>query len=238
MLLHAADRTITPQLVHEGTWEPDEAQFLRAVITPGDVVVDIGANVGYFTLLGAHATGDAGTVIAVEPQVHNAELLRANVWRHGLVNVQILPAAAGAERGFLGLHELIPNNTGSFETRPTWGPDDAIVPVVGLDEVLEDLVVDVVKVDVQGADHEAIAGMRRALGRSPQAVVLTEFWLDGMEARGVTPVQVLASYRASQRPLSLLGPGGSTTRADDAEIIAACERSEGRFVNLVLGPLA
>jgi len=68
--------------------------------------------------------------------------------------------------------------------------------------------------------------------------VLAEFWLDGMAARGVTPADVLASYRAARRPLLLLEDGGRAGPATDEAIVAACEARPGRFVNVVLDALA
>jgi len=237
MLLHADDLVITPAIRRHGTWDPAEAAFLRSAIEPGDTVVDCGANVGYFTLLAAHATGPTGLVVAVEPEPRNLALLRANVWLQGLDNVEVLPVAAGTKRGFLGLREVDAQNTGAYEAHDDWEPDDRIVPSLALDEVLGGMAVDVVKVDVQGSDHDVIGGMREALGRSPGAVVLTEFWLDGMLTRGVPAQVVLDSYRGSQRPLMLLEDDGTTREASDADIVAACEAWEGRFVTIVLGAL-
>jgi len=238
MLLHADDRVITPALRRHGTWDPAEATFLRSAIEPGHTVIDCGANIGYFTLLAAHAAGPAGLVIAVEPEPRNLALLRANVWLAGAANVEVLPVAAGRERGFLGLREPDAQNTGSFEAHDDWEPGDRIVPSLPLDDVLAGMTVDVVKVDVQGSDHDVIAGMREALARSPGAVVLTEFWLDGMLTRGVPAQVVLDTYRASQRPLMLLADDGTTREASDADIVAACEAWEGRFVTIALGARA
>jgi hypothetical protein len=106
------------------------------------------------------------------------------------------------------------------------------VACVALDDVLADRRVDVVKIDVQGADHDVVAGMRRTLQASPHAPVLAEFWIEGMAERGVDPLEVLAAYRAL-RPLGLLRDGGRVVEADDAEIMAATEW-EGHWVNLVL----
>ena len=103
LLLHAADEVMTPIIVSSHAWEPGEAAWLRGVLRGGQTVLDVGANVGYFTLLAAQTIGAAGTVVAVEPDAANLRLLRANVWRGGCDNVRIVAAAASDERGLLAL---------------------------------------------------------------------------------------------------------------------------------------
>jgi FkbM family methyltransferase len=238
MFARADDRFITPELVSRGTWEPAEAKFLRRVIRTGDVVVDCGANVGYFTLLAAHAVGPNGAVLAVEPQPINCALLRANVWRQRLGNVVVLPTATGARRGLIALDQPQEQNSGSYEGRSAWGEDDQLIPMVPVDDVMATagIGVDVVKIDVQGADHEVLAGVQHALAGSPHAVVLVEFWPEGMERQGADPAAVLASYRASSRPIGLLRQDGNAVSATDEDIMSACTSWEGGFANVILGP--
>ena len=236
LALHAHDRVMTPIISESGRWEEDEAAWLRSVLAPGQVVIDCGANVGYFSLLMAQAVGPAGAVVAVEPERANLRLLRHNLWRNGADNVRVIAAAAGDERGVVALrHNAL--NAGDHRVGLEREDSDVLVPCVALDALLGGVAVDVVKVDTQGYDHVAIAGLRDVLGRSPQAQLLVEFWLDSMVERDISADDVLAGYRALDRPIGVLGPGGAVTPATDAEVIAAAAASQpDHWVNIVLGP--
>jgi FkbM family methyltransferase len=211
MFVRADDRFITPELVAHGTWEPAEAAFLRRVIRAGDVVLDCGANVGYFTFLASQATGPSGVVLAVEAEPTNAAILEANVWRQRATNVVVLAAATGARRSLVGLQQPEAHNSGAYEAHEHRDAGEVVVPVIPLDDILGDLQVDVVKIDVQGADHEAVAGMQLALDA------------------------VLRPHRASNRPL---GPTGRPPSPPTRRSSPRAARGRGGWVNLVLGPLS
>lgn len=235
LLMHAADEVMTPAIRDTGVWEQEEAAWLRDVVRPGAAVLDVGANVGYFTLLVAQLVGPDGAVVAVEPEPGNLGLLRANLWRHGLDDVTVVPIAGWSTRALLPL-VFSATNRGDHQVRPDRAEAAAqLVPAGPLDELLgEDATLDVVKVDTQGVDHEVIAGLQQTLARSPDPQVLVEYWLEGMEDRAIDGRGVLSGYRDLGFELSLLGDGGTARAASDDDVIAACEAWEGRYVNLVL----
>jgi hypothetical protein len=103
LLLPSADEVITPTLCRYGVWEPGETRFLRALVRPGDVFVDVGAHVGYFSLLAASRVGEEGAVIAVEPEPRNLRLLRANLARNGASRARVIPLAAYSHSVWMSL---------------------------------------------------------------------------------------------------------------------------------------
>lgn len=235
LLLHADDEVMTPIIRASATWEAAEGAWLRRVLRPGQTVLDVGANVGYFTRLTAQAVGAGGHVVAVEPEAANLRLLRANIAAGAIADrVRVIPAAAARRRGLLALRRNA-TNAGDHQVHRLDGLDAQVVPAVVLDDVLGDAIVDVVKVDAQGSDHDVVAGLRRTLARSPGAQLLVEFWLDGMADRAVDAAAVLAGYRALGRPLEVLADDGASRPASDAAILAAAQASPGRFLNLVIG---
>jgi FkbM family methyltransferase len=232
LLLHADDRVMTPFIRSHGWWEREEAEWLRSVVRPGDVMVDCGANVGYFTLLGSRLVGPQGRVVALEPEPRNLALLRRNVRRHRLDNVAIVAAAAWNEPARLALrrNDL---NAGDHQVRPEAGEE--MVEAVALDDVLDGRA-DVVKIDTQGADHYVIAGLRRTLDANPGAQLLVEFWMDGMYERNLSAADVLAIYRELGRPIGLLEEGGRVVPASDEQVLETARSRPDHWVNLVLGP--
>ena len=233
LLLHSADRVMTPLIERDRYWEAPEGRFLRAAIRPGSTVVDVGANVGYMTLLAARAAGPDGVVVAVEPEPANVALLRANLWLNGADDVRVLEIAAWSRQELLPLW-FNPDNRGDHRVGVDATEDAPLVRALPLDDLLEDLVLDVVKIDTQGADHEALAGMSEALARSPNVAVLTEFWLDGLEQRSVAPETVLRTYRELGFDIAVLEDDGTSRKASDQEALDVCEASGVRFINLVL----
>jgi FkbM family methyltransferase len=233
LFLHADDEVMTPFISRERCWEPEESDFLRSALRPGHTFLDVGANVGYMTVLGAQIVGPAGRVIAIEPDESNRRLLRANLWRNGL-SARLLPVAAYSRCGYLGFVRSLTNRGDHQVSESREG--GSFVPCATVDDLLGDLHVDVVKIDTQGVDHEVIAGMSRLTRSNPNLVVLSEFWLGGLLERGIDPFAVLHRYRELGFTLGLLGSGASVRTVFAQDVIDACRAWEGSYVNLVLRP--
>ncbi len=234
MYLHRDDEVITPTLLKTGCWEPEEAAFLRTVLRPGGSFLDVGANIGYFSLLASAIVGSTGRVLAVEPELRNLDLLRANAWRNRAWNVQVLPVAAQAETGYVGLR-LSAVNRGDHQVVDASTHTGDLVPAVCLDEVLGGVSIDVVKVDVQGVDHEVVEGLSEVVAQNPGIVLMCEFWLTGMEERGIDPRTVIVRYEELGFHVGLLGTAGSVSNATADEVTACCV-GDNDFVNVVLTP--
>ncbi len=230
LYLHRDDRVMTPLIADQGVWEAEETAFLRATLRPGDTFLDVGANVGYMTVLGGRSVGRHGRVVAVEPEPRNLALLRANLWRNQLT-AEVLPLAAFSRPGFLSL-VLSELNRGDHQVHE-YGGEGPIIPCARLDHVIAGRI-DVAKIDTQGVDHEVLEGMAGLISRNPEIIVLSEFWLEGLEARGIDASRVLVRYRELGFEIGLLEPGGRSRAASDAEVLDACRRWQGLYVNLVL----
>lgn len=229
---HADDAVLTPFLREHGSWEASETTFLRSVLREGATFLDVGANIGYFSVLGSKLVGTTGRVFAVEPERANVTLLKANLWRNGCDNAVILPIAAHRERGFLPLR-ISEENPGDHQVG--WAEEaSALVPCARLDDLLAGLEVDVAKVDTQGVDHDVIDGLRGLFGPDRPATIVCEFWLEGMSRREIDPDGVLRGYQRLGFELGLLEDDGSVHGASPSEIVAAAAASPGQYVNVVL----
>ena len=98
-----ADSTIRTVLERDQVWEDLETRWILHTIRAGDVFVDVGANIGYYTVIAAKIVGDQGHVYAFEPDPTSFAILKANVERNGLANVTLEQKALSNEPGSLRL---------------------------------------------------------------------------------------------------------------------------------------
>lgn len=213
-------------------FEPAETQLFQRLVRPGQCVVDVGANIGYFTLLFARAVGPSGRVIALEPEPGNLALLRRNVEVNGYRNVTIVPKAAWHEPDTLTLH-VSGKNRGDHrlfaadERRSTIRVDAG--PLDRLAEIPQ--VVHVVKMDIQGAEMRALEGMRGVLERNRDVVLVTELWPDGLRRAGTDPRAFVQALRTLGFGLHVLAEDGSLAAADVERLRASLDGEQ--YANLV-----
>jgi FkbM family methyltransferase len=178
-----------------GRYEPEETALVESVVKPGNVVVDLGACIGYYTLLFSKLVGPTGRVIAFEPAPDSCAILRRNVQNNRLTNVTIENAGVGAA-SHTGALQLSANRLDHH----MGGPADAnavAINVVSLDEYFAPTdTIDFVKMDIQGGEPLALRGMEAVLRRSPNARILTEFWPAGIRRSGGDPDAFLDNLRA------------------------------------------
>jgi FkbM family methyltransferase len=154
-----------------GTSEPDIQAELAELLQPHDVFYDIGANVGFFTVLGARLVGPEGRVVAFEPLPAAAAALRRNVDANSFTSVDVMEAAVDDRTGAATLH--LPATERSTGARLRKKKSDSgskgshmQVRVVAIDELVaagELPVPNVIKLDVEGAELRVLAGMRETL---------------------------------------------------------------------------
>jgi FkbM family methyltransferase len=168
-----------------GVYEPQETQWLLQYLRPGMVAVDVGANVGYYTLLARAAVGPLGRVIAIEPAERpRARLLEAV---KQFDNVSVIDAAVGASagEGVLYSDDAAGNDTPTLVAHP--GRSRTNVSIRTLDDCLAAFGierVDLLKLDVEGWEPQVLAGARRLLECHRIAAVLCEFNTYWLEAAG------------------------------------------------------
>jgi FkbM family methyltransferase len=183
-----------------GTWEPDLAAFVRRRLRPGDAFVDVGANIGVITALASRLVGPRGAVIAIEPSPAIIAALRETVTRNVLRNVRIVAAAASDRHHDLPLFAGPTSNVGKTTTVAHRGSVRAQgrVPAAPLGSLLtrEELAAArLIKIDVEGAEDRALAGLVASVDElAPDAELLVELspqWWTDPELR---PIDVLRPF--------------------------------------------
>ncbi|MFV3126268.1 FkbM family methyltransferase [Niveispirillum sp. KHB5.9] len=158
-------------IIHFGVWEPEVSAQFEASIRPGDVVVDIGANVGFFTLLAAHLTGSTGAVIAIEASPRIAALLQDNVDMNAPLPVSVRNVAVADKRGEVTIYDGPASNIGRTTILEGRGFDaGGTVPALPIDEILskaEAHSTAFIKIDIEGAERPVLEHILAHLDRFP-----------------------------------------------------------------------
>ena len=160
-----------------GTSELPVQRALAGRVRPGDVVYDIGANVGFFTIIAAKLVGATGAVCAFEPVAENATTIRQNARLNQLDHVQLFEVAVGKDSGTAEL--LLTDWDGgstlsSSSVKPTEPVSRRTVPVVALDAFMASGNLpppDFIKIDVEGVELEVLQGMSATLARGKAALL-------------------------------------------------------------------
>jgi FkbM family methyltransferase len=159
------------------SFEPREVRVVKHLVRPGDICVDVGANVGFFTLLFARLVGPEGRVMAYEPVPANASALRANLALNGYDRVAVNEVAVGSTQSDLVLG-LPTRESRSAATSGHWTAGGTFGSVsarqVVLDDELRGLDVRLVKIDVEGMESSVLAGLRDALAEHRVDALLVE----------------------------------------------------------------
>jgi FkbM family methyltransferase len=218
--LDPRDRVIAKRLVLYGEFEKEEIERLCSLTRPGDCVLDIGANIGLYSLYLSRAVTETGRVIAVEPDPDNVELLTQNLRTNGCDNVTLLACAFSVDSGSGQLFQNEANRGSlSLAKVSTAHRTGIAVPIRRGEEALAELDVRprIVKMDVEGAEPLVFAG----LGYQPQ-VLLFEFVPQLIRAHGRDPEEFLASLTGQGYRFETLQPTpeGQRWRASDSQRVA------------------
>lgn len=165
MLYHTADQYIGRSLRKYGEYCEGEVALFRQLLSPGDVVVEAGANFGVHTIAMAKMVGPQGAIFAVEPQRLVYQVLTANVAINSLDNVITLRAGLGANAGSIRVPTLDPTRESNFGGVSIGGQQAGEeVPLLTLDG-MQLPQCRMIKVDVEGMEHEVLEGARETISR-------------------------------------------------------------------------
>lgn len=160
-----------------GIWEPDISHWIDTTLRPGDGFIDIGANIGYYSLLAAKKVGTRGVVVAIEASPPIYSTLTWHMRFNRRRNVRTVQAAAMAKRSIVRLFAGNPDNIGKTSTIPRTG-ECVDVQGLPLSEILEENEIKrarIIKIDVEGAELHVLHGLLPLLdGMRPDLEIVME----------------------------------------------------------------
>ncbi len=203
-------------------YERNISRYLEKRLRPGDTFIDVGANIGFFTLLAAKYVGPTGRVIAFEPDAQNLNILKKNIEINEYKNITVVPMALSDHEGTIsffvsshnaGDHTIYDRqekiqelrNVNELDPRGAYDqhtPEDPrkeiVIEATTLDAYLEKevLVPHIIKIDVQGAEGLVLKGMKQTLSL-PEVEIISEFWPAGMKMGGVSANECLRIIKNS-----------------------------------------
>lgn len=213
-----------------GSYELPSVRFIRRVIAPGDVVADVGAQIGYITL--AMATFDVGkiTVHAFEPEPLNIQRLRDNIALNPGVDVRIVEKAVSDANGAIRLYLSKDHNAGTHSTisgGTNVSEEFVEIPAVTLDHYVREQGISalrLIKIDVEGGEYEVIKGASETL-TTLRPIVLMELSDALQETRGFSTVEF-------KKLMKQFGYSAFTI-ADDGGLIPSSDEQRHAMDNVV-----
>ncbi len=210
LAVHQHDTIISESIRQNKIWAQSETRLFRELIAPGMVVIDVGANIGYFSLLASTLVGSGGCVHAFEPDPVNCGLLRKNVRMNHASNIKVVQAALSNNNEPLQLF-LNSDNKGDHRIWEATGEARTRISVkaMTLDQYLNETgtAPKFIKIDVQGAEGYVLDGMKDTLAQSALSYLILEFWPEALRKCQTDP----------QRLIKQIADAGFTIRvvADD-----------------------
>lgn len=208
-----------------------ERKLLRTILSPGDVAVDAGANIGIYTRFLSLCVGPTGCVHSFEPSPENFRRLQAATRK--LPNVRLSQAAVGesSRRSRLYISDKLNVDHRAYVSE---GESRHTVPIemIALDDYFKPGErVDLIKMDIQGYELHALRGANRVLADNPGIKLLFEFWPYGLKQAGASWVELIEALKQKRKLIQHVSGKGLT--AFDFESI---NESEAWYVNLFASP--
>jgi FkbM family methyltransferase len=165
---------IQSRILHFGVWEPNVSNVIETILDEGDLFVDVGANIGYDSLLASTVVGSKGSVVSIEASPRTYELLRQQIHDNRAINVRTVNKAVSDATGTVTLYTGLNGDIGRATMVPARGlAEEATVAAAPLDEILskdERSRLRLIKIDIEGAELPVLRRFLDTLDLYPETV--------------------------------------------------------------------
>ena len=236
MYVDPEDMSLSAKLLMGGVYERQKTELFKKMVKEGMVVVDLGANIGYYTLMAARLVGESGRVFAFEPEPNNYALLVKNIEANGYSNVIPMRKAVSNKNGEIKLF-LAPEARDTSRIYDSQnGRESMVIKATCLDEFFKDYDgnIDFIKIDIEGAEMLALEGMTETIRRNKKLVIITECHAEGLSMCGSSPEAYLGklmeyNFKLYQmkEPLTPIDIATAVRRCGHSAINLLCLRETG-----------
>ena len=192
--LFLSKKGLALSISHYGTYEELESKIMEEKIEMGNIVVDVGANIGLHTLNMARIVGNTGQVFAFEPDPSNFEILRKNVKINNYQNIILEQKAVGDKHGRTTLYQSDHPGKHRIFPQTEQAKSQVQVELTNLDNYFDSDMIDkinFIKIDVEGLEFSVLKGMKNILKNSKKIKILFEFMPENTMEVGFTPIELL-----------------------------------------------
>jgi FkbM family methyltransferase len=228
-LLLLRDRLFSPR---RGV-KPDVQNLCRRLLREGMTVVDVGANVGFLARQFSRRIGPGGKVFAFEPDPFTFQFLEFNT--RSFANIQLTQCAISDNHEPAVLHLNSIAGTGNSLLNKADSSASVSVPCISLDEFLDQAgkpAVNVIKIDVEGAELNVLRGMRQTIARLPGLQIIIEYCPKNLRGSGVDPRTVYDEIKAGGFNIYFIREDGGTQNIDSFDSLEPILNSSG-YTNLL-----
>lgn len=220
-----------------GYHEKTETEIVKNEIKEGDVIIDVGANIGYYTLLFAKLAGKTGRVFAFEAESSNFEILEKNVHENNFTNIVLEQKAVSDKSGVVKFYIGDESNTENQLFKPDVNHKEIEIKSTSIDEYFEsiDKKVDFIKMDIQGAEPLVIKGMKKILQKNKNLKIMLEWWPDAIKKYGIDPGKHLTELvNLGYKIFEIDDERGTCTETDVQSLMKKYPNKDLEDVNLLL----
>ena len=218
LYVYEHDWDIGEHIIKTGQYEPQVTAFLKQHLREGMTFVDVGANIGYFTLMAATLVGRSGRVIAVECNPRNCDLIYMSAHKNGFDDVLVYPFAVSNTQKLMSFTSGFSN--GVVEELSEDDEESVIVPAVTLDFLLRcEPRIDIIKMDIEGSEAKAWQGMQKVIEKH-RPIIMMEFFPSLLERISETKAGDFLDR------IFALGYTASILKAPPGEIVEASSPKE------------
>jgi len=230
MYLDKYEDVISKSIYLQNTWEPSESGIFLDFIKPGDAIVDIGAHIGWYSLLARTKTSDDGIIYAIEPEPRSYKILCENIKLNNYHNIIPINKAIGEKNELKKLYyNLYKNGPSVYQLFPISNESHIDVELITLDEIIGEEHVDIIKIDVEGYEVKVLQGAKNILSRNDKPIFFSEFWMDGLKKAGNTNIEYFEIFNKNGYKILIINDNSYSE-------ITYEEAIKLNFANLILIP--
>ncbi|HKO42639.1 MAG TPA: FkbM family methyltransferase [Pyrinomonadaceae bacterium] len=210
-------------LYQNGVWEPAVTDAIEKKTRPGMVAIDVGADIGYYALQMSRLAGRQGRVIAFEPIPAARHHLEHNIELNGLTNIEVCGYALGNEAGTVYLEDPLKKSRINLN-KSSAGERDIEVSIKRFDDLVGEMnlpSVDIVKMDIEGAEHLALLGMEQSIRRF-RPILIVEVHNHFLPLFGSSSQQLLSWLKTLGYEITQVD---SSETVDNVTLTVCCEFS-------------
>lgn len=178
VIINTKDDTVGREILTKKTWEPHLRNVLKQIAKPNYKVVVLGAHIGYHALLISKLIGGGGKIFIFEPNPVSLRFLKTNISFNDIKNAYVYPFAAFDRKASLDFKAIFNGNTGGSHLVLEGGSpiDGELIKVdaIDLDSILSEPI-DLLQMDIEGAEEYAVQGMKNLIEKSPNLIVVQEY---------------------------------------------------------------